>query len=418
MGAMTQLARTALGELATPALLLDADVLERNCEAMAQRAARHGVALRPHLKTSKSAEVARVATRGHSGAITVSTVAEADYFARHGFLDITYAVGIGAGKIDALHLVQRTHGARVTLLADRVETVRATAARARTLGARFGLLVEIDTGGGRGGVAPGDEALLAIAREVQASESLWLAGVLTHAGHSYHAAGLAAIRGIAEAERAGAVHAAARLRAAGFEVGTVSVGATPTAVCADRLDGVTEMRPGVYTFFDLDQAARGICRIEDIALSVLATVIGHNPRSRRVLIDAGALALSKDASGAEFCDGLGFGLVCAAHGTTPLRGLRVAELHQEHGLVACKEEEEEEEEEGEEDSGKAGVQAMFDALPLGSRVRILPHHACMTAAPYDRYHVVRGDGTVAGTSPGVHAVWGKASGWHAAGIGA
>ena len=404
MGQMTQLARTALAELTTPALMLDSTVLERNCAAMARRAAHHGVALRPHLKTSKSADVARLATRGHSGAITVSTVAEADYFARHGFVDLTYAVGISAGKIDALHRIQRTHGARVTLIADRVEAVRAVAARARALGATFGLLIEIDTGGGRGGIAPDDEALLAVAREVQGSGSLTLAGVLTHAGHSYHANGLAAIRAIAEAERAGAVHAAERLRAAGFEVGVVSVGATPTAVCAERLDGVTEMRPGVYTFFDLDQAARGICGIEDIALSVLASVIGHNPRSRRVLIDAGALALSKDESAAEFRDGLGFGLVCHGAGAKPLDGLRVAELHQEHGLIAC-------DAEG-DGRGDADVQAMFEALPIGSRVRILPHHACMTAAPYDRYHVVRGPGA------SVHAVWGKAHGWHAAGPGA
>ncbi|QNK69246.1 alanine racemase [Variovorax sp. PAMC26660] len=398
---MTQLAHTALGELTTPALLLDSTVLERNCEAMAQRAAHHGVALRPHLKTSKSAEVARLATRGHSGAITVSTLAEVDYFARHGFLDLTYAVGISAGKIDALHRIQLAHAARVTLLADRVEAVRAAAARARAIGATFRLLIEVDTGGGRGGVAPDDEeALLAIAAEVQRSGSLTLAGVLTHAGHSYHAEGLDAIRAIAETERAGAVQAAGRLRAAGFTVDTVSVGATPTAVCAERLDGVTEMRPGVYTFFDLDQAARGICEIEDIALSVLATVIGHNPRSRRVLIDAGGLALSKDESAAEFRDGLGFGLICKADGTTPLAGLRVAELHQEHGLIAC---------DGDSDGA---AQAMFDALPVGSRVRILPHHACMTAAPYDRYHVVRGTGA------SVYAVWGKAHGWHAAGPGA
>ncbi|MBN8755871.1 MULTISPECIES: alanine racemase [Variovorax] len=394
---MTPLAHTALGELTTPALLLDSTVLERNCDAMAQRAARHGVALRPHLKTSKSAEVARLATRGHSGAITVSTVAEADYFARYGFLDLTYAVGISAGKIDALHRVQRMHNARITLLADCVEAVRAAAARARAVGASFSLLIEVDTGGGRGGIAPDDEkALIAVAAEVQRSESLTLAGVLTHAGHSYHAEGLDSIRAIAEAERAGAVRAAECLRAAGFVVDVVSVGATPTAVCAERLDGVTEMRPGVYTFFDLDQAARGICGIEDIALSVLATVIGHNPRSRRVLIDAGALALSKDASAAEFRDGLGFGLVCRADGTTPLPGLRVAELHQEHGLVAI------------EGDGDDDLRAMFEALPIGSRVRILPHHACMTAAPYDRYHVVRGTGA------SVHAVWGKALGWRAA----
>lgn len=398
MVAVTPLARTALAELTTPALLLDSAVLERNCEAMAQRAARHGVALRPHLKTSKSAEVARLATRGHSGAITVSTVAEADYFARHGFLDLTYAVGISAGKIDALHQVQRTHGARVTLLADRVEAVRAAAARARALGASFDLLIEVDTGGGRGGIAPDDEdALLAVAREVQRCDSLSLRGVLTHAGHSYHAEGLPAIRAIAEAERAGAVRAAECLRAAGFPVRVVSVGATPTAVCAERLDGITEMRPGVYTFFDLDQAARGICGVEDIALSVLASVIGHNPRSRRVLIDAGGLALSKDESAAEFRDGLGFGLVCRVDGTVPLPGLRVAELHQEHGLIAT------------EGDGDDDMQALFDALPLGSRVRILPHHACMTAAPYDRYHVVRGAGS------GVHAVWGKAHGWHTQG---
>ncbi len=404
MLAMTQLAHTALAELTTPALLLDRTVLERNCDAMSRRAARHGVALRPHLKTSKSADVARLATRGHSGAITVSTIAEADYFASHGFDDLTYAVGISAGKVDALHRIQRVHGARLTLLADRVEAVQAVAARARALGARFRVLIEIDTGGGRGGVAPDDaHALLALAAEVRRSGALTLAGVLTHAGHSYHANGLAAIRAIAEAERAGAVRAAECLRAGGFEVEVVSVGATPTAVCAERLDGVTEMRPGVYTFFDLDQAARGICGIEDIALSVLATVIGHNPRSRRVLIDAGALALSKDESGAEFRDGLGFGLVCHAGSTRPLPGLRVAELHQEHGLIAC-------------DVDGAGntqqerheaLQALFEALPVGGRVRILPHHACMTAAPYDRYHVVRGAGTQ------VHAVWGKACGWHA-----
>lgn len=384
---------TSLAELTTPALLLDVGVLERNCEAMTQRAARHGVALRPHLKTAKSADVARRATRGHSGAVTVSTVAEAGYFARHGFTDLTYAVGIDARKIAALHDIERANGARVTLLVDSIEAVQAAGARARELGASFRVLIEIDTGGGRGGVGPRDDALLSLAREVQRSESLSLAGVLTHAGHSYHVQGGTAIRAIAEAERAGAVHAAERLRAVGIPVEVVSVGSTPTAVCAQSLEGVTEMRPGVYTFFDLDQVARGICGVEDIALSVLATVIGHNPRSRRVLIDAGALALSKDQSAAEFRSGLGFGLVCQAGGTVPLPGLCVAELHQEHGLIAC---------EGDEDA-----QAMFRALPVGSRVRVLPHHACMTAAPYDRYHVVEG------ADSGVQAVWGKARGWHA-----
>lgn len=386
---MTAFADMALAELATPALLLDSTILERNCAAMAQRAAHHGVALRPHLKTSKSVEVARLATRGQAGGITVSTVAEADYFAANGFLDLTYAVGISTSKIEALDRIQRTHGARITLLADRVEAVLSAAEQARALEATFPMLIEIDTGGGRGGLAPDDAELLTVARAVQQSEAFTLVGVLTHAGHSYHAEGRDAIRAIAEAERAGAVHAAERLRAAGFRIDVVSVGATPTAVCAESLEGVTEMRPGVYTFFDLDQVARGICTVDDVAMSVLATVIGHNPRSGRVLIDAGALALSKDSSGAEFRDDLGYGLVCPADGGGPLAGLHVAELHQEHGLVA----------------GDGDLQALFTALPVGSRVRILPHHACMTAAPYDRYHVVRGAGA------DVHAIWGKTRGW-------
>lgn len=386
---MTAFADMALAELATPALLLDSTILERNCAAMAQRAAHHGVALRPHLKTSKSVEVARLATRGQAGGITVSTVAEADYFAANGFLDLTYAVGISTSKIEALDRIQRTHGARITLLADRVEAVLSAAEQARALEATFPMLIEIDTGGGRGGLAPDDAELLTVARAVQQSEAFTLVGVLTHAGHSYHAEGRDAIRAIAEAERAGAVHAAERLRAAGFRIDVVSVGATPTAVCAESLEGVTEMRPGVYTFFDLDQVARGICTVDDVAMSVLATVIGHNPRSGRVLIDAGALALSKDSSGAEFRDDLGYGLVCPADGGGPLAGLHVAELHQEHGLVA----------------GDGDLQALFTALPVGSRVRILPHHACMTAAPYDRYHVVRSAGA------DVHAIWGKTRGW-------
>jgi hypothetical protein len=166
------------------------------------------------------------------------------------------------------------------------------------------------------------------------------------------------------------------------------------------------MRPGVYTFFDLDQAARGICGIEDIALSVLATVIGHNPRSRRVLIDAGALALSKDQSAAEFRDGLGFGLVCHAGGTVPLPGLRVAELHQEHGLIAC---------DGDGDGDGDGDDERRRAGHVRRAARGQPR--AHPAAP--RLHDRRAlrplprrarQGTPAA---GVQEVWDKARGWQA-----
>ena len=361
-----------LAELPTPSLLLDMDRVERNCAAMKRRAQALGVALRPHLKTAKSADVARLATQG---GITVSTLAEIDYFGRHGFLDITYAVGIAAHKLDALAALQEKHGLSLTLLADHRAMVAEVAQRVALLDAHFALMIEIDCGGGRGGLAPDGDELLALAQLIRASSHLRLQGVLTHAGQSYATPGREAIAAVAEAERAAAVLAATRLRAAGFEVPVVSVGSTPTAMFARNLSGVTEMRPGVYTLFDLDQAALGVCGIDDIAASVLASVIGHNPRSQRVLIDAGGLALSKDLSANGFGSGfpdVGYGLICALDGGLPLAGLRVAEVHQEHGFIAS--------------AGTAD--ALFRQLPIGSRVRILPNHACITAAAYDRYYVV------------------------------
>ena len=325
-----------MNRLPTPALLLDLPVLERNCAAMQACARAHGVRLRPHLKTAKSAAVAAIATHGEFGGITVSTVAEAAYFAARGFPDLTYAVGIAPGKIPSLAAVIRETGAAITLISDDVSLVRAAGEAALASGRTFPVLLELDTGGGRGGVAPDSRDLLPLARTIADSRALRLAGVLTHAGHSYHARGTVEIRRIAEQERAGAVLAAERLRAAGLPCETVSIGSTPTIIHAESLAGITEIRPGVYTFFDLQQAALGVCTEADIVVSVLATVIGHNRRSQRVLIDAGALALSKDASASEFRPAIGYGLVRPVRGgSLPVEDLFVADVHQEHGFIAA-----------------------------------------------------------------------------------
>jgi D-serine deaminase-like pyridoxal phosphate-dependent protein len=384
-----------LDNLPTPALILDLDRVERNCARMIRRAAELGVTLRPHLKTAKSADVARLATRGQRsgegevGGITVSTLAEIEYFAHNGFKDITYAVGIAGQKIPTLAELQRRHGLRINLLSDSVQADNEVAERAEAVGERFSLFIEIDSGGGRGGVPTDGTELPAIARAVLASPMLSLAGVLTHAGQSYDATSIEAITLIAEAERAAVSRAAGRLRGEGIEVPSVSVGSTPTAVHARSLEGVTEMRPGVYTLCDLAQASLGSCALDDIAVSVLASVIGHNPRSQRMLIDAGALALSKDLSGNRLGAKVGFGLICPMTGGWPIEDMYVAEVHQEHGLVA----------------GGGRLDGMAARYPVGTRLRILPNHACLTAAPYDRYHVVRGE------DPCVIDGWSKATGW-------
>lgn len=361
---------TLLSGLPTPSVLLDRRRLDANCRRMAGRAAQAGVKLRPHVKTAKSAEVARLATAGQFGGITVSTLAELAYFFDAGFRDFTYAVGIVPSKVPAIRsLIAR--GARVQVVLDSVEAAAAIAAVAGE--EPLPVLIEIDCGGRRAGVAPESEILPAIAAQVSGAAGLRLAGVLTHAGQSYHAADPAARRRIAIDERDAALRAAQRIRDAGMPCDTVSIGSTPTALTDIPLDGVTEIRPGVYVFFDLSQARLGVCGVEDIALSVLATVIGHHREAGHLLIDAGALALSKDVSANETDPQVGYGLVCGLDGSL-VEGLHVADVHQEHGFVR---------------SMQGALP--FERFPVGSLLRILPNHACMTAAPYPEYHVIDAD---------------------------
>jgi D-serine deaminase-like pyridoxal phosphate-dependent protein len=374
-----------LGELPTPCLLLDRAKLERNLSRMRTRMRRLGVSLRPHLKTAKCIEVARLALGDEPGGITVSTLGEAAYFVEHGIGDIVYAVGIAPGKLDAVAGLLR-RGAQVTLILDSVLAAQAVVERGAALGVRFPVLIEIDSDGARAGVPPDADALLAIGRVLEGSAGAELRGVLTHAGASYHCRSIAAIRAMAEQERRCAVSAAEALRAAGLKAPVVSVGSTPTMTFADRLDGVTEARPGVYMFHDLVMAGLGVCEIDDIALSVLASVIGHQARTGMLIVDAGWMALSRDQGTAEQSVNQGYGLVCDANGR-PLGDLIVRDTNQEHGLVGRRD----------------GQPLHLGRYPVGTRLRILPVHACATAAAHDRYHVL-----VEGRS---ETQWHRCRGW-------
>lgn len=380
-----------LGDLKTPALILDRSRLARNIVRMQTRARALGVDLRPHMKTAKSERVAQLATQGASGRITVSTLAEAAYFLRHGFKDITYAVGIVPGKLDEIAGLQ-AQGATMTLLTDDVETATAICQRAKALDTSFRVLIEIDTGLGRAGIAPDSPELLTVAAALHQPPRVTLAGVLTHAGHSYQCGSIDDIVVVAEEERAGAVHAAERLRAAGYPCPVVSVGSTPTALFATRLDGVTEMRPGNFVFFDLFQAALGCCAEDHIAVSVLASVIGHHRGRNHVLLDAGGLALSKDTGANARRPGTGYGAVCLGAAPLPERGLAVLDVHQEHGIVGYA-------------KGLDAIERFpFERFPVGTRVRVLPNHSCMTAAMYDRYYVTDGGEAIVD-------LWDRVNGW-------
>lgn len=375
-----------LHELETPVLVLDRTKMERNIARLRERLSSFGVALRPHVKTNKSADVtARIGAPGTP--ITVSTLKEADYFLNHGWTDILYAVGIVPSKLPHVEdLVRR--GARMTLLLDNVEAAAAVAACCRERALSVPVLIEIDTDGHRSGVKPEDPALLEIAAALDGNEGrgAWLAGVLTHAGDSYNCRSVEAIEALAEQERAGAVRAAQRLRAAGHAAPVVSVGSTPTAHFARSLDGVTEVRAGVFVFFDLVMNGIGVCETSDIALSVLCTVIGHQREKGWLITDAGWMAMSRDRGTAKQPVDQGYGLVCDIDGR-PLADLLMVDANQEHGVVSHR-----------------GDPAATPMLPVGTLLRILPNHACATAAQHGSYTVVAG-------GIDVKAQWTRFGGW-------
>ena len=197
---------------------------------------------------------------------------------------------------------------------------------------------------------------------------------------------------MAEDERLAATTAAKTLSANGYTCRQVSVGSTPTALHAPSVEGITEVRPGVYMFNDLFQTALQSCGIDDIAVSVLATVISHDRLRNRLLIDAGGLALSKDRSTATTDHDAGYGRLMDVSGKERVGTLCVTDTHQEHGEIT------------------SDKPIPFDTLPIGSRVRVLPNHACMTAAMYGCYHVVDADGVT------VKDIWPRTNGWQAIGV--
>jgi len=268
-------------------------------------------------------------------------------------------------------------GVIVTLVTDDIAMARAIAGHS----GRFKVLVEIDSGDRRAGVTADGDALIDVATALGKK----LAGVMTHAGHSYSCRSVECIADVAEDERSAVVKSAKRLRDAGLDCEVVSVGSTPTMTHARNLDGVTEARPGVYMFQDLFQAEIGSCEKSDIAITVLASVIGRNEEARRVLIDAGAIALSKDRSTQATDHDAGYGEIRDITNGYAFGECIVERAYQEHGAATC------------------SSDAMAK-LAIGTKVRVAPNHACLTAAAHDRYYVVSGGSEVVD-------VWDRANGW-------
>ncbi len=341
-------------QLTTPAFLVDRLTLRRNCESMREKAARSGVIFRPHVKTHKVVEIGRMQHGGAIGPITVSTLAEAEEFADGGFTDITYAVPIAPEKLHrAADLARRID--RLNLLIDNVEALHAI----EEFGFSFDVFLKIDCGYHRAGVDPDKPESLELAKRMTSSATMRFRGLLTHAGHSYHARNVEEVLRVASAETAAVTRFRDRLGADVIR----SIGSTPTASAVDRFTDCDEVRPGNYVFYDAFQTTIGSSRLSDCAVSVLTTVVGSYPDRNAMIVDAGALALSKDLGPDHVDPKFGFGIVCD-ESLRPLP-MKLTTLSQEHGKIFAEQ-----------------------PLNVGERLRIIPNHSCLTSAMYDVFYML------------------------------
>lgn len=367
---------------ATPAFVVDRDVVDRNTRRMLERAARSACAFRPHVKTHKTVEIARMQHGGGVGPITVSTLAEAEFFAVAGFSDITYAVPIAPDKLQRVVKIA-SEVDRLNILVDHWRAVEAIEEFGRNQKVAFDVFLKVDCGYHRAGVDPSSRSSVELARRIASSPGIRFRGLLTHAGHSYHGRSRDEIAAVATMESEAVTKFRTVLEGEGIQGLIRSTGSTPTMSLSDRFADTDEARPGNYVFYDAFQAAVGSCTLEDCACSVLTTVIGNYPEQRKILVDAGALAMSKDRGADHLDPSVRYGTVCDLE-MRP-QPLDFTSMSQEHGQIFLRE----------------GTNS--EAWPVGSRLRIVPNHSCLTAALHDRYLVVE--------NGRVRDEWKPARGW-------
>ncbi|HYT05405.1 MAG TPA: alanine racemase [Gemmatimonadales bacterium] len=349
---------SGLLDLETPALLLRLDIVERNVQRMAERTRRLGVRLRPHAKTHKCVELARLQARHGAEGLTVATLVEAAVFARAGFDDVTWAFPVDPGHIAHARLIALDTGATLRVVVDDLDAAQALS------GSGLHVWLKVDCGYHRAGVDPSSAYALEVARELGRERGLVFDGILSHSGHAYRTTSKREAAQVAEQERSVMAGFAERLRKDGIPVRDVSVGSTPALAAADNLAGVTEARPGNYVFYDRTMTLIGCCEPADVGVTVLATVVSHQPGASHFIVDAGALELSKDAGPAH----VGPQAMGAVRGAPELT---VATLSQEHGLIRAE--------------SPAVLEGRFR---VGEKLEIIPNHSCLTVALFDEYHVV------------------------------
>ena len=359
-----------LQELRTPCVLVDWPRVERNLDRMQAAVTGGGIRLRPHAKTHKSPEVARLQIARGAVGICCAKLGEAEVFAAAGIRDIRLPYPLHPSNADrAIALLDRTH---LSFIVDNLDVARGWSAAMTAAGREVDVLVKVDVGLHRCGIDPDSPGAAEMVAGVGRLPGLRLRGLLSHAGHAYGAASDEETARIAVAERDTLTALAARVAALGVTCGEISVGATPTARHSARLTGITEMRPGNYAYYDRMQVALGAAAWTDCALTVLARVVSR-PAPDRVIVDSGSKTLTNDLA-RGFTPMPGYGAVFEdLHVSVPDARLTIERLSEEH----------------------ANVRAMGDPhLPTGTLVRLVPNHSCVVSNLVDTVWIVDGERVV------------------------
>ena len=362
---------TSLLELETPHILLDQERLQANIQLIQNIANTHDLNVRPHIKTHKCLELARQQIDAGAVGITSSKVDEALVFINDGIRSVTVAYPlVVASKLDRLIAAARTNDVDLRLIVDSTAGVDAIAQAARRHEKQISIFVKIDVGLHRCGLSEDDPALIELTQKILQESALNFVGLLSHAGHVYGAKDGEAARQIAQEECEIMNRARKRLESNGIKVSEVSIGSTPTILANHNYDGITEIRPGNYVFMDRTPLRLDLIKLDQIAFSVLATVVSQN--SDYFIIDTGSKTLSSDQGAHGIAGMTGFGLAYPVDRFENKNyEMVVAKLSEEHGFVERED---------------------FD-LAIGSTIRLIPNHSCVVANLLDTYTVLK-DGQI------------------------
>ena len=374
-----------LKDLFTPCLILDRGKLDNNIRKIKSIVSKQKIDFRPHLKTAKCLEIAKILVKEFGPRAMVSTIEELEKLKSSGINDFLYSVAIVPNKLDRI-AKNLSNNCKITVSVDNISTAQELVSFYKSTGKRITAVIELDLDGHRSGVRPNaNDQLIKIGKCLD--EFGLFRGVMSHAGESYDLSNEEDIKICARNEADQTLMAAETIQKAGINCELVTIGSTPTALSGCKNVGITELRAGVFLFFDLVQSGVGVCEVKEIALSVLTSVISYNKEIDAIIVDAGWMALSRDRGTSSQKTDYGYGQVCYEDGTL-IEDVIVTNVQQEHGIIQV----------------RKGSNAELPFFKPGEILRVLPNHACATAAAHSRYNVVNQKNQVID-------VWDRFNGW-------